>query len=247
MKLLTLGRSQPKAVKGEKFGYETAVLHLAPYTFAGVRNANGQIVNVCPKADGCEKACLFMAGHAGIIKSGETTNSILEARKNRTRMLFADRPAFVRQLAIELRMLAKRAAKKGMKAALRLNGTSDLDWFGIAPEIVALCAELGIRMYDYTKVPGRIKRVSAAYSVTFSLSAGNDAAAAEWLRNGGNVAVVFRNAEFPETFTIGGETRQVVSGDDSDLRFLDPAGVIVALKAKGPAKRDTSGFVRDAA
>jgi hypothetical protein len=27
------------------------------------------------------------------------------------------------------------------------------------------------------------------------------------------------------------------------LRFLDPRGVVVALKAKGKAKKDTSGFV----
>ena len=38
--------------------------------------------------------------------------------------------------------------------------------------------------------------------------------------------------------------RNVVDGDDSDLRFLDPVGVIVGLKAKGEAKRDDSGFVK---
>jgi hypothetical protein len=39
----------------------------------------------------------------------------------------------------------------------------------------------------------------------------------------------------------------VVDGDADDLRFLDGRGVVVGLKAKGPAKKDTSGFVRDAA
>jgi hypothetical protein len=34
-----------------------------------------------------------------------------------------------------------------------------------------------------------------------------------------------------------------VDGDDSDLRFLDPPGVVVALYAKGRARLDTSGFV----
>jgi len=29
------------------------------------------------------------------------------------------------------------------------------------------------------------------------------------------------------------------------LRFLDPKGVVVGLKAKGAAKRDKSGFVID--
>jgi len=44
----------------------------------------------------------------------------------------------------------------------------------------------------------------------------------------------------PETYN--GIT--VFNGDDSDLRFLDPKGVIVGLYAKGRAKKDTSGFVK---
>ena len=34
-----------------------------------------------------------------------------------------------------------------------------------------------------------------------------------------------------------------VDGDRDDLRFLDPKGVVVWLKAKGKAVFDTSGFV----
>jgi hypothetical protein len=37
----------------------------------------------------------------------------------------------------------------------------------------------------------------------------------------------------------------VLRGDDTDLRFLDPPGNVIALYAKGNAKRDHSGFVRD--
>lgn len=246
-KLLTLGASQPKAVKGEKLGYLTAVLHLAPHNSAAVRTASGTIINICPAADGCEIACLNTAGHGGIIRRGETTNAIQEARKARTRLLYNDRAAFLAQLAKEIRLFAIKAAKRNMAAAVRLNGTSDLDWDGIAPGIVALIESLGIDRYDYTKVPTRAKRIRSTYALTFSLSAGNDNAAGAWLRNGGNVAVVFRTADLPATYTIDGETRPVINGDESDLRFLDDAGVIVGLKAKGRAKRDSSGFVRDAA
>jgi hypothetical protein len=35
----------------------------------------------------------------------------------------------------------------------------------------------------------------------------------------------------------------VVDGDDTDIRHLDPRGAIVALYAKGKARRDQSGFV----
>jgi hypothetical protein len=34
-----------------------------------------------------------------------------------------------------------------------------------------------------------------------------------------------------------------INGDENDLRFLDPKGVVVGLTAKGKAKSDTSGFV----
>ena len=36
----------------------------------------------------------------------------------------------------------------------------------------------------------------------------------------------------------------VVDGDDTDVRHIEPAGVVVALYAKGKAKRDTGGFVQ---
>jgi hypothetical protein len=36
----------------------------------------------------------------------------------------------------------------------------------------------------------------------------------------------------------------VYSADEDDLRFLDPKVGIIGLKAKGRAKKDTSGFVK---
>jgi hypothetical protein len=62
----------------------------------------------------------------------------------------------------------------------------------------------------------------------------------EILKMGGNVAVVFRK-DLPTTY----KGYQVVNGDVSDLRFLDPNNSIVGLKAKGKAKTDMSGFVLD--
>jgi predicted secreted protein len=91
------------------------------------------------------------------------------------------------------------------------------------------------------------------YSLTYSLAESNDSHAAEALAAGVNVAAVFdtrKSADLPQTFTIAGITARVIDGDASDLRFLDPntgggwPGNIVGLRAKGRAKRDTSGFVR---
>ena len=53
-----------------------------------------------------------------------------------------------------------------------------------------------------------------------------------------NAVAVF-NGGLPETF-LG---KKVVDGDTNDLRFLDEKGIVVGLKAKGSAKKDTSGFV----
>jgi hypothetical protein len=58
-----------------------------------------------------------------------------------------------------------------------------------------------------------------------------------------NVAVVFgvpKSKPLPVAYL----NREVFNGDDSDLRFLDPKGVVVGLYAKGKAKKDTTGFVK---
>jgi hypothetical protein len=61
------------------------VLHLAPYKLAGF--------NVCPMAElaGCVAGCLNTAGRGGIVKHGETTNAIQQARIRKTRLLVEDR------------------------------------------------------------------------------------------------------------------------------------------------------------
>jgi len=50
--------------------------------------------------------------------------------------------------------------------------------------------------------------------------------------------VVFKD-KFPAEF-MG---RRVIDGDVNDFRFNDEENVIVGLKAKGKAKKDTGGFV----
>jgi len=59
---------------------------------------------------------------------------------------------------------------------------------------------------------------------------------------GKNVAVVFstkKGQPLPETW----QGKQVVDGDIDDLRFLDPKGCIVGLRAKSRATKDSTGFV----
>jgi hypothetical protein len=237
-KLFTIGDSNPKTAKSAKLGYLTFVLHFAPWNLSGFQ--------ACPVATAseCWGPCLNLAGRGGIFKAGESTNNIQAARIRRTKFFFEDRAAFMAALYKEIQAGIRYARKLGLIPVFRLNGTSDIPWEKIRFSIDGreyrnvMAAFPDVQFYDYTKIPGRT--TPANYAVTFSRSARNELNVIKALAAGQNVAAVFDHARpFPSEF-MG---RPVIDGDEHDLRFLDPAGAIVALKAKGPARRDNSGFV----
>jgi hypothetical protein len=230
MKLLSTGN--PKILKGMKQGFMTYILHLAPADVSGY--------NTCPKATaGCKAACLNTAGRGGMFKRGKSTNVIQEARKRKTRMFFENRENFLAILKDDIRKAIKQAEKKGLIPVFRLNGTSDISWekYGVIQEFP------NVQFYDYTKVLGRKVNGLANYHMTFSAADGNDLDVLRAIKEGYNIATVFgikKTLPMPETYN----GVSVFNGDDSDLRFLDPKGVVVGLYAKGKAKKDTSGFVK---
>jgi hypothetical protein len=241
-KLLT--RSNPKLAKGEKIGILSAVMHFAPHKLSGA--------NVCPHAtDGCAAACLNTAGRGGIGLDENGLNTIQIARIRRTRFFRSNRTAFFDMLAKEIRAHVRYAAKHGFTPAIRLNGTSDIPWekmpYGDYANIFA--AFPNVQFYDYTKWPIRLRgTIPANYNLTFSLAEGNDSHAADALARGVNVAAVFRipkNVDTPTRYRFRGKVYPVIDGDETDVRFADAGGSIIALRAKGRAKSDTSGFVRD--
>lgn len=226
MSLKLLSTGNPKLMKGEKQGYLSFILHLAPSWLSGF--------NTCPMAsDGCASACLNTAGRGGMFKRGEQTNAIQEARIRKTQWFFNDRDTFMAQLVKDITLAIKQAERKNMIPVFRLNGTSDLRWENVAvagfDNIMQMFPQ--VMFYDYSKVYNR-RNLPANYHLTFSRSESNEHLIPADL----NVAVVFD--KLPETY-LG---RPVINGDDTDLRFLDPKGVVVGLKAKGKAKKDTSGF-----
>ena len=240
MNLLTVGN--PKVLKGMTQGYMTYILHLAPANLSGYET--------CPKRTaGCTSACLNTAGRGGMFKKGENTNMIQKARIRKTKMFFEDRITFMNLLVKDIELAIKQSAKKNLTPVFRMNGTSDLSFekyevlrngqtysniFMAFPEVT---------FYDYTKILGRKISNIANYSLTFSAADGNDADVTKAIAQGYNVATVFglkKTQPMPETY-LG---RPVFNGDESDLRFLDPKGVVVGLYAKGKAKKDTSGFVK---
>ncbi len=231
MKLLST--ANPKIQKGTKLGYLSFILHLAPADLSGKET--------CPKRTaGCTAACLNTAGRGGMFKKGENTNMIQQARIRKTKMFFEARDAFMAQLVKDIKLGIKQASKLGLKPVFRLNGTSDLSFEKYevegAKNIFALFPQ--VQFYDYTKVLGRKVADIPNYHLTFSAADGNNADVAKAIAQGMNVAMVFD--ALPEVY-MG---REVFNADETDLRFLDPKGVIAGLKAKGRAKKDTTGFVR---
>ena len=227
-----LSTANPKIQKGSKLGYLSFILHLAPADLSGRE--------VCPKrTEGCTAACLNTAGRGGMFRRGETTNVIQQARIRKTRYFFEARDYFMNDLVADIRKAIKFAERRGLTPVFRLNGTSDLSWekytvnenniFELFPDV---------QFYDYTKVLGRKVQRYKNYHLTFSAADGNDADVQKAIAQGMNVAVVFDR--LPEQY-MG---RPVFDADDTDLRFLDPKGLVLGLKAKGRAKKDTSGFVR---
>ena len=232
MKLLST--ANPKIQKGTKLGYLSFILHLAPAQLSGKET--------CPKRTaGCTEACLNTAGRGGMFRKGENTNVIQQARIRKTKMFFEDRDTFMEYLEQDINLGIKQAARLGLKPVFRLNGTSDLAWEkyklkGSDMNVFEMFND--IQFYDYTKVLGRKVSEYKNYHLTFSAADGNEADVQKAVSAGMNVAVVFDR--LPETY-LGCE---VINADDTDLRFLDPKGTIAGLKAKGRAKKDTTGFVR---
>ncbi len=236
-KLLSVA-ADAKTVKGQKMGYLTGVLYLAPHTISGYQ--------VCPKAsEGCRLACLYTAGR------GIYTNT-QQARIAKTKRFHEDREAFMAQLVDEVEALIRKAKRENLIPVVRLNGTSDLPWEKIKCNrngkayASIMEAFTDVTFYDYSAILGRTKALNLPnYHLTFSLKENNDSDAIEAIKQGYNVAVVMnvgRKEEKPTTW--GGYP--VHNGDETDLRFLDPrGGHIIALFPKGKARKDTLGFVRE--
>lgn len=229
-KLLTIENA--KTIKGESLGYLTGILYLAPHKQSGI--------NTCPMASkGCASACLFTAGHAAI------RPFINESRIQKTLNFFNNRDSFLNDLRLSIERINRLAKKQGLKPAIRLNGTSDIQWerFGIFAEFPS------VTFYDYTKVYKYLSNASPNRHFTFSRSESNHETVENVLSDFPdiNIATVFqvrRKGQLPNRY-LG---REVIDGDLHDLRFLDKKGVIVGLRAKGKARKnsvsfDNSGFV----
>ena len=148
--------------------------------------------------------------------------------------------AFMRLVVDEIDRAATKCERDGIGMAMRLNAFSDVAWERVVPWLFEMFD--GVRFYDYTKRTERVA-LPSNYSLTVSRTERTSMANVQAsIEAGQNVAVIFdtpRSKPLPETY--GGVP--VIDGDESDLRFKDPDGVVVGLRAKGSLRSDnTSGF-----
>ena len=225
-KLLSVN-SNPKIDKSNKVSekYWSCIMHLRPVS-----------TKICPYQDiaGCKSACLNTAGLGGVYPS------IQKARQKKTDLFLDDRDEFMKVLVKDIHTFVRACNRKDKRPAIRLNGTSDIQWEYIEIDGYANIFEMfpEIQFYDYTKIPTRKVEHIANYHLTWSYSEANKKYAERFNEVSNNKAVVF-NGILPSMF----KGLKVIDGDTHDMRFLDEPNSVVGLKAKGKARQDKSGFV----
>jgi len=227
--LLSIG-ANPKLAKSDALGkYLTAGLTLAPHKSVWGHNS-------CTWATpGCIGMCLRFAGR-GVMAP------VHAARVRKSELYYSDPKKFELHISKEIETFERRAKKRGKQLAARLNVLSDLEWEAVVRR------HSSVTFYDYTKNEDRLMRYSRGelppnYYLILSRSEMNEDFCRVALRKAwSNVAIVFRikkGKALPEKWW----GYPVIDGDKHDLRFTDPKGVVVGLRAKGRAMKDKSGFV----
>ena len=204
---------------------------------------------ICPDAGECMDLCLKKSGNMKYKRSRK-------ARINRTKLYFQDRNLFLAKLDVEIKELKREAEKQNKKALVRLNGTSDIDWTSYS----IFKNNPDIDFYDYTKRANLYKKFLLCrndleiqkawnwpknYHLIYSFSEKTKLSdACCFLERNGQVAIVFN--QIPKTWNPYGigKSYEVINGDKHDLRILDKTGVVIGLKAKGPARKLVSSFVQ---
>lgn len=206
--------SSSKIIKGESENYLTVVLYLSASKNAGIE--------VCSFAcAGCRAACLVESGRALMEKRGGR-NSISLSRLVKTWIVAFNFEVACAIISAEIESAQKKAKMLGKKLAVRLNGTSDLDFS------VIYAKHKDVQFYDYTKNPNRVKMSN--YDLTFSYSMATPARLLHYkeaLNKGLRLAIPIVASDFKEALKL----EQTYSMDKTDLRFLDK-GRFGLLKAK---------------
>lgn len=219
-----------KTIKGKKKGYLTGILYLYPYKAFGF--------NICANAEAaeCHEPCLNTAGRGQM-------DMIQQSRLRKTWLFHYEREWFMNRLYRDIEALMRKAARESMTPVVRLDGTSDIDWENIRYEGFSPMEMFSLlQFYGYTKLPRIPKNRNNHLTFSYSAAAKYQRTVKKADRLGMNFAVV-SNDPAPETW----RGKQVISGDNDDLRFLDPPNSVIWLKGKGRAKKSDSNLIVRAA
>mgnify|MGYP003669113193 FL=1 len=220
--------SSQKISKGAKLNYLTLVLYLSASRNAGV--------DICRFATSvCRKLCLVFSGHA-LIEERSNKNTIAVSRCVKTWLTVFRRDLADKLINADIIRAQKMAVRKGMEFAVRLNGTSDIDF---SNHIEAFPS---IQFYDYSKQPDR--PTFPNYHITFSF--GNILRMKHYkdaLRKG--QAIAFPVYDIEACLQLAG----TYSMDNTDLRFLDIVttskrfGLLKVKKTGKSVNNESNGFV----
>lgn len=228
MKLLSSGKTNAKTKKNLR---PTQILYLHPSVIDGK--------DMCPFAtENCRAVCLNTAGRGAF-------SNVQQSRINKTKMYVNDRDGFIFQLALEINKASELLAP--IELAVRLNGTSD------QPLVEHVTKNYNINQnvvfYDYTKNHKKagtylLNDGLHKYVVAYSLHEHNHESFKYMLDNKLCVGAAVFNIKPGEPMITEWNGFPVVDGDERDDLMLDiPSGTILGLRAKGKARKDTSGFV----
>ena len=215
--------SSTKIEKGKKLSIYTAILYLKPADMIAT-------TTLCAGAElfDCKNGCLESSGQLGM-QTGDN------AKIKRTICLLLEPIRFESELRREI---VRHHTKYGDNLAVRLNGTSDLDFTALIRSLPA------VQFYDYTKIYQRVRSNSLPnYDLTFSGSAANNksvAITARAIRSGYRTVLAINTAETKGEYLLPYHLNLIplVNMDDTDVRFKDPKNAVGVLKRKGSNKRE---------
>ena len=220
MHLLTL--KQLKMEKSAKFGYLSACLNLEPaFRYKGNQT--------CPWRGKCAATCLKSSGHNRFA----TANA---SRLRKTKLYYDDKALFYAMLRGDLSALIAKAKREKVIPTCRLNTLSDIpfedDVVADGQNIFQLYPE--VLFNDYTKSTERMfKKHTRNYHLTYSINEKTPHGVVERIYRDTpyNCAQVFANS-LPTEFSMDDQLYGVYSGDEHDVRSLDPRGMIIGLVYK---------------
>ncbi len=195
--------------------------------------------DICTHATaGCLKACVSKTGLSRVFPT------IDETRELKTEFFRTQTPRFLARLEHEIRAVVSGCDGTGITPIFRLNAFSEIRWESLAPQLFDIEHDVApVLYYDYAKNPARIGETPGNYRLTFSRSETNENAVLFFLRAGVNCSVVFHekgnfagHAAYQQGLPATWRGFQVLDGDESDFRCLDPIGkrgFVIGLRLKG--------------